>query len=87
MRNYIDATIQISRVMEALEGSDDAAVVVDDDFVQVFTTFSQSHMGTGSRELDAAMRTMQAEMMSMTGATRAQVMQYLENEKALSRAL
>lgn len=54
MKNYIDATIQISRVMEALQGSDDAAVIVDDEFMRVFTTFSQNHMGTGSKELDTS---------------------------------
>ena len=85
MKNYIDATIQISRVMEALQKSDDAAVIVNDEFMRVFTTFSQNHMGTGSKELDAAMRTMQAEMTPMKGATRAQVMRYLEKEPAFSR--
>jgi len=84
MKNYIDATIQISRAMKALQGSDDAAVIVDDEFISVFTTFSQNHMGTGSKDLDAAMRTMQAEMMPMRGATRAEVVRYLEDEEAFS---
>lgn len=70
--------------MEALQGSDNAAVIADDEFMRVFTTFSQNHMGTGGKVLDTAMTTMLAEMTPMKGATRAQVMRYLEKEPALS---
>jgi len=80
MKNYVDATVQISHKMEKMQGTDDNAVIVDDEFINVFTIFTTNHLGSGNKELETAMRTMKSEMMTLKGATRAQVMQYLDAE-------
>ncbi|MEO8067933.1 MAG: hypothetical protein ABI599_09605 [Flavobacteriales bacterium] len=60
--------------------ANDSTVIFDDEFVNVFSFFASNNMGSGSKELDAGMATMAAEMATLKGATRAKVMTYLQEE-------
>ena len=78
MLNYIEVTKTVQSVMEKMNGKDDNAVIFDDNFIKVFSTFISNHKGLKSKELDQAMDNMQKDMTSLKGYTRSQVMNYLE---------
>lgn len=86
IKNYIDAARVVNDVMKKLNGKDDSAVIFDEEFTSVFTTFVANHKGRGVKELEEAMTNMANDLARCKGFTKAQTMAMLDESNAARTA-
>jgi hypothetical protein len=72
--------------MKKLNGKDDSAVIFDEEFTSVFTTFVANHKGRGVKELEEAMTNMANDLARCKGFTKAQTMAMLDESNAARTA-